>query len=52
MPSGRRCVGDLTMSSSDSTDLRRAAARRTAWWIGLMAVGVYGMFIYLTARAS
>ena len=35
--------------SSSASDQQRLSARRTAWWLAVMALGVYAMFIYLGA---
>jgi hypothetical protein len=39
------------MNVPDSTESRRSAARRTAWWVGGIAFAVYALFIYLGATA-
>ena len=40
------------VTSPDSSDTRRAAARRTAWWVAGIAFGVYALFIYMGATAA
>lgn len=40
------------MTRYDATDERRAAARRTAVGLGLVALMVFVLFIYLTARGG
>jgi hypothetical protein len=42
----------VPVSSPDSPDARRAAAKRTACWVASIAIGFYGMFIYLTSRGA
>jgi hypothetical protein len=42
----------VPVSSPDSYSARRAAARRTAWWVAAIAIGFYGMFIYLAGRGA
>lgn len=35
--------------SPSVSDQQRQSARRTAWWLTVTALGVYGMFLYLGA---
>ena len=40
------------MNAHDSSEARRAAAKRTAWWVASIAIGVYALFIYMGARGQ
>jgi hypothetical protein len=40
------------MSAPTAADARRAAARRTAWWVATIALGVYALFIYMGASGA
>lgn len=41
-----------SVNAPDSPESRRTAARRTAWWVGGIALGVYALFIYMGATAG
>lgn len=40
------------MSSPESLEARRAAAKRTAWWVAGIALGFYVLFIVITGQAA
>ena len=44
--------GPQPVNAQDSNETRRAAAKRTAWWVASIAIGVYAMFIYMGARGQ